>query len=307
MKAEQWRLGATAKKNRRVQSFAYMALGIVAAAVILPIFALFGFIVYNGIGKINWSFLTEAPDAMGGGGIFPALVGTIYLVLGTILIALPLGICAAIYLSEYAGSGKLVRAIRLSIVNLAGVPSIVQGLFGLGFFVLFIGGGIDKLIYHSKSPIWGQPCLFWGSCTLAVVILPIIITTTEEALKSVPGTFREASLGMGATKWQTIRRVILPSALPGILTGSILGVGRAAGETAPVMLTCAASFKPGLPQGMNDQAMLLPYHLYFVVTQIPNPKLDLEAGIALVLIAFVFVVSLAGIIIRGRMRRMRKW
>jgi phosphate transport system permease protein len=227
--------------------------------------------------------------------------------LGTIAIALPLGIGGAIYLSEYAGRSQLVRVIRMAIVNLAGVPSIVHGLFGLGFFVLFVGGGIDRLILHAHRPVWGQPCLLWGFCTLAVVILPIVITTTEEALRSVPKSFREASLSLGATKWQTIRRVVLPAGLPGIMTGAILGVGRAAGETAPVMITCAASFKPTLPQGWNDQAMLLPYHLYFVVTQVPNPSLQLEAGIALLLILLVFCTSLVAVVLRMRTRRTQQW
>ena len=189
----------------------------------------------------------------------------------------------------------------------AGVPSIVHGLFGLGFFVYFVGGGIDKYVLHTMRPVWGQPCLLWGFCTLAVVILPVIITATEEALLSVPGSFREGSLGLGATKWQTIRRVILPSALPGIMTGAILGVGRAAGETAPVMLTCAASLKSNLPQGLNDQAMLLPYHLYFVVTQVENPPLQLQAAIALVLIAVVFTINITAVVVRTRVRKLRKW
>jgi phosphate transport system permease protein len=195
----------------------------------------------------------------------------------------------------------------LAIVNLAGVPSIVHGLFGLGFFVLFIGGGIDRYVLRTSTPVWGQPCLLWGFCTLAVVILPVIITATEEALLSVPVSFREASLGLGATRWQTVRRVVLPTALPGILTGAILGIGRAAGETAPVMITCAASFKPFLPAGLNDSAMLLPYHLYFVVTQVPNPTVQLQAGIALVLIALVLCINIVAVMLRARAARRRKW
>lgn len=276
--------------------------------VIGPVLWLLGFIVYHGARQISWDFLRLPPNAVDAtGGIFPALVGTFYLMIGTILVALPLGIAGAIYLTEYAGRSRLVRVIRLSIVNLAGVPSIVHGLFGLGFFVLFIGGSIDQYIYRSSRPVWGQACLLWGFCTLAVVILPIIITATEEALLSVPASFRQASLALGATKWQTIRKVVLPTALPGILTGAILGIGRAAGETAPVMITCAASFMPTLPQGLNDQAMLLPYHLYFVVTQVPNPPVSLQAGIALVLIVMVFLINIVAVIIRSRVRRARKW
>jgi phosphate transport system permease protein len=297
-----------AARNRFTEKLAFGFLGLMMLGVILPILWVLGFIVYHGIQVVNWSFLTQAPRAIDArGGIFPALVGTFYLMAGTIAIALPLGIAGAIYLSEYAGKGPLVRIIRLAIVNLAGVPSIVHGLFGLGFFVYFIGGNIDRYIYHTDRPVWGQPCLMWGFCTLAVVILPVVITSTEEALQTVPRSFREASLGLGGTKWQTIRRVILPTALPGIMTGAILGIGRAAGETAPVMLTCAASFKPILPQGMNDQAMLLPYHLYFVVTQVPNPSIQLQAGIALVLIALVFAINISAVVVRTRARRARKW
>ena len=277
-------------------------------AVIVPIVWLLGFIAVHGIRQVDWTFLTHAPNAIDAtGGIFPALLGTLYLMIGTIAIALPLGIAGAIYLTEYAGKSTIVRLIRMAIVNLAGVPSIVHGLFGLGFFVLFVGGFIDRYIYQTDKPVWGQPCLLWGFCTLAVVILPVIITATEEALLSVPRSFREASLGLGATKWQTIRRVVLPTALPGILTGAILGVGRAAGETAPIMITCAASFKPTLPQGLNDQAMLLPYHLYFVVTQVPNPPLQLQAGIAFVLVAIVFFINISAVVLRTRLRRSRKW
>jgi len=295
-------------RNRRAERAAFAVLALLMGVVFVPILWLFGFIIWHGIRQVDWSFLTLAPNAIDAtGGIFPALVGTFYIMVGTAAIALPLGIAGAVYLTEYAGRSRLVRIIRMAIVNLAGVPSIVHGLFGLGFFVLFVGGGIDRFILNSQRPVWGQPCLLWGFCTLAVVILPIIITATEEALLSVPASFREASLGLGATKWQTVRRVVLPTALPGILTGAILGVGRAAGETAPVMITCAASFKPTLPQGLNDQAMLLPYHLYFVVTQVPNPPLQLQAGIALVLVAMVFLINVAAVVLRARIRRARKW
>lgn len=296
------------QRSRRAEQIAYAGLALCAAVVVIPILWLFWYIISNGISRINWAFLTQPPNAIDAeGGIFPALVGTAYLMLGTIVIALPLGIAGAVFLSEYAGSGRIVRLIRLAIVNLAGVPSIVHGLFGLGFFVYFVGGGVDRLILRTERPVWGQPCLLWGFCTLAVVILPIIITATEEALRTVPLSFREASLGLGASRLQTIRRVVLPAAMPGILTGAILGIGRAAGETAPVMITCAASFKPTLPQGLNDQAMLLPYHLYFVVTQVPNPSIGLQSGIALVLVALVFVINAAALAVRARARKARKW
>lgn len=301
------RASQVAARNHLTEKVAFAFLTLMMAAVVGPILWLFWYILSNGITQINGSFLTQFTQAGARGGIFPAIIGTFYIMLGTIAIALPLGVAGAIYLSEYAGKGWLVRVIRLAIVNLAGVPSIVHGLFGLGFFVYLIGGSIDRYIYHSQRPIWGQPCLLWGFCTLAVVILPVIITATEEALQTVPHSFREGSLGLGATKWQTIRKVILPTALPGIMTGAILGIGRAAGETAPVMLTCAASLKSTLPQGMNDQAMLLPYHLYFVVTQVENPPLQLQAGIALVLIGLVFTINIFAVIVRTRVRKARKW
>ena len=303
-------LGAdsVASAGRRKEKAAFGVLGFMMLLVVGPVLWIFWFVIYHGFRQISWAFLTQPPNAMdASGGIFPAIVGTLYLMLGTVVVALPIGIAGAIYLTEYAGRSRIVRLIRLAIVNLAGVPSIVHGLFGLGFFVYFVGGGIDRFVLHTERPVWGQACLLWGACTLAVVILPVIITATEEALLSVPVSFREASLGLGATKWDTIRRVVLPTALPGIMTGAILGIGRAAGETAPVMITCAASFKPFLPQGLNDQVMLLPYHLYFVVTQVPNPSLSLQAGIALVLIALVLGINLVAVILRTRMRRARKW
>lgn len=294
--------------NLRKQRIAFAVLFALLLMVVLPVLWLFGFIIYHGWRQVTWSFLTLPPRAVdAAGGIFPAIVGTVYLMIGTIAVALPLGVGGAVYLTEYAGRSRLVRLVRLAIVNLAGVPSIVHGLFGLGFFVLFVGGSIDRFILHTQRPVWGQPCLLWGFCTLAVVILPIVITATEEALMSVPVSFREASLGLGATKWQTVRRVVLPTALPGILTGAILGIGRAAGETAPVMITCAASFKPFLPSGLSDSAMLLPYHLYFVVTQVPNPSLQLQAGIALVLVALVFCINVSAVVLRTREHRRRKW
>lgn len=295
-------------RNRAVERIAFGVIGALTFLVIGPILWLFGYILWHGLPQMSWSFLRLPPRAIdAGGGIYPAIVGTLYLMVGTIAIALPLGIGGAIYLTEYAGRSRLVRLVHLAIVNLAGVPSIVHGLFGLGFFVLFVGGGIDRYVLRADRPVWGQPCLLWGFCTLAVVILPIVITATEEALLAVPATFREASLGLGATRWQTVRRVVLPAALPGVLTGAILGVGRAAGETAPVMITCAASFMPSLPRGLNDQAMLLPYHLYFVVTQVPHPTVQLQAGIALVLVGLVFMINIAAVMARTRARRRRRW
>ncbi|MEQ1821981.1 MAG: phosphate ABC transporter permease PstA [Fimbriimonadaceae bacterium] len=294
-------------RRRMTERIAFTLITLACASVIVPIFALF-YLISNGAKRISWGFLNEFPNAVDmTGGIYPAIVGTILLMLVTIAIALPLGIISAIYLVEYGGKSRWVSLIRQAIVNLAGVPSIVHGLFGLGFFVYFVGGAIDRLVLHAAKPVWGQPCLLWGAATLAVVVLPVIITATEEALLAVPQSFRDGSNALGSSKWNTIRRVVLPAALPGILTGAILAIGRAAGETAPVMLTCAASFSPTISYGLNNQQMLLPYHLYFVVTQAPNAPIDLKAGIALVLIALVGMMSLVGIVIRTRVRRARKW
>jgi len=229
---------------------------------------------------------------MRSGGIFPALVGTIYLVLGAIIFALPIGLLAAIYLSEYALDNLLNRMVKLSIVNLAGVPSVVYGLFGLALFVIFFKFGASILS---------------GSLTLGIMILPIIITTSREALESVPYSFREVSYSLGASKWQTIRHIVLPNAIPGILTGTILGLGRAAGETAPILFTVAAFYLPQLPKSIFDQAMALPYHLYVISTQVPNVDEKIRYGTALVLLVLVLFMNLVAIIIRYQLRKKKKW
>ncbi|SDK85449.1 phosphate ABC transporter permease PstA [Natronincola ferrireducens] len=252
--------------------------------VVIPTLLIIGFIVVKGLEGINWEFITAMPrKGMREGGIFPAIVGTIYLVLGTIAFALPLGIGSAIYLTEYATHGRLYKLIRLAILNLAGVPSVVYGLFGLGLFVLFLGFGSSILA---------------GALTLACLILPIVITASEEALKSVPQSYREASLALGATKWQTIQNVVLPHAMSGILTGGILGIGRAAGETAPILLTVAAFFLPRLPKSVFDQAMALPYHLYIISTQVPDMPEEIKYGTALVLLGIVGIFFMIATTIR---------
>lgn len=275
------------------QRIAFAVMGLATLAVLLPVILVIAMLVVKGLPAISWEFLTAAPiKQMKAGGIFPAILGTLYLVIGTIAVAIPLGVGSAIYLTEYAGQNWVTRLIRLAIVNLAGVPSVVYGLFGLGLFVLFLGIGASILA---------------GSLTLGLLILPMIITSTEEALVSVPKSFREASLALGATKWQTIRHAVLPYALPGILTGTILGVGRAAGETAPILFTVAAFYLPRLPDSVFDQVMALPYHLYVTATQIPNmPKVN-QYGTTLVLLGLVLGVNLAAIMIRARVRRARKW
>jgi len=278
---------------RITQKIAFTTLFLFAVIAIAPIVIILTVLVKNGISAINWEFLSEMPrQGMKAGGIFPAIVGTLLLVGGTVLIALPVGVCAAIYLSEYAPKNRLTRLIKLSIVNLAGVPSIVHGLFGLGLFVLFFGFGASLLA---------------GCLTLAVLILPVIITASEEALRAVPVTFREASYALGASKWQTVRRVVLPSALPGILTGAILGIGRAAGETAPILFTVAAFYLPRLPGSVFDQVMALPYHLYVIATQVPNVPKEFQYGTALVLVTLVFGINLVAIVIRYLYRRANRW
>lgn len=251
------------------------------------------FLVARGWRAINWTFLTQPPtDSMTKGGILPCIIGTLCLSIGAIVVALPIGVVSAIYLNEYARPGRIVRIIRLGINNLAGVPSVVFGLFGLAFFVVYLDMGVSILA---------------GSLTLGAMTLPVIIGSTEEALRGVPDTYREASLGLGATKWQTIRSVVLPAALPGILTGTILGLSRAAGETAPIMFTAAVFFTPSLPTSIFDEIMALPYHIYVLATagtEIEATR-PLQYGTALVLIVLVLGLNLIAIIYRSRLRKKR--
>lgn len=274
------------KTTQRIAFFLFFLANLL---VIIPVFYIFIIILKNGLPAISWEFLTSMPRmGMREGGIFPAIVGTLCLVLGTILFGFPVGILAAIYLTEYAKDNFLTRIIKLAIINLAGVPSVVYGLFGLGLFVIFLKFGASILA---------------GSLTLAIMSLPVIITTSKEALERVPYSFREVSFSLGASRWQTIWNVVLPNALPGILTGAILAISRAAGETAPILFTVAAFYLPHLPHSIFDQVMALPYHLYVISTQVPNIKLEIRYGTALVLIALVFSMDLIAIIIRANLRR----
>lgn len=275
------------------QRIAFSILGISTCVVLVPVFLIFFILMEKGIHAINWEFLTAMPRlGMRAGGIFPAIVGTIYLVAGTVAVALPLGLFAAIYLVEYAKESRLTRLVEVAIVNLAGVPSVVYGLFGLGLFVIFL-----KL----------DASILAGSLTLAIMILPVIITASKEALQTVPKSFREVSLALGVSKWETIRCVVLPNALPGILTGTILGVSRAAGETAPILFTVAAFYLPKLPKSIFDQCMALPYHLYVISTQVPNVNPKIQYGTALVLVSLVFLMNLIAIVIRSRFRAKKQW
>ncbi len=275
------------------QNIAFTIMLLSAILVILPVALVIVVIIKNGFSAISWEFLTQMPRAgMREGGILPAIIGTFYLVSGAVLFALPLGLAAAIYLSEYSKDTWINRVIRLSIINLAGVPSVVFGLFGLALFVGFMKFGTSIIA---------------GSLTLGVMILPVIITSSREALESVPKSFREVSLSLGATKLQTIRHSVLPHALPGILTGAILGVGRAAGETAPILFTVAAFYLPRLPQSAFDQVMALPYHLYVISTQVPNVATNVRYGTALVLLAIVMIMNILAVTIRSHFRKKKKW
>jgi phosphate transport system permease protein len=277
----------------RTQRIAFFFLFLATLLIVVPVGLIIVIIIQKGWLAINWQFLSDIPrQGMRAGGIFPAIVGTIYLVLGAIIFALPIGLLAAIYLSEYAKETFLTRIIKLAIVNLAGVPSVVYGLFGLALFVVFFKFGASILS---------------GAFTLGIMILPIIITASREALESVPYSFREVSYSLGASKWQTIRYIVLPNAIPGILTGAILGLGRAAGETAPILFTVAAFYLPRLPKSIFDQAMALPYHLYVISTQVPNVDEKIRYGTALVLLVLVLFMNLVAIIIRYQFRKKKKW
>ena len=275
------------------QRLGFSLLTLMTFLTIIPIMGVVIYIIYLGLPAINLEFLTGFPrEGMREGGILPAIIGTFYLTLGTAIFAVPLGIGSAIYLSEYAPDNRATQLIRIAIINLAGIPSVVYGLFGLGLFVLFLGFGTSILA---------------GSLTLSIMTLPVIISTTEEALRAVPQSFRTVSMSLGATKWQTIRRIVLPQALPGILTGVILGLERAAGETAPILFTVAAFFLPRLPNSPLDATMALPYHLYVISTQVPGMPIKIQYGTALVLLAFVLSMNLVATAIRSRARARRQW
>lgn len=275
------------------QNIAFTFLFISTLFILIPILLILAVIFRNGYSSLNWAFITQFPKfGMRLGGILPTIIGTIYLVFGTLIFSLPVGILAAVYLSEYAKDHWLKRVVEVAIVNLAGVPSVVYGLFGLGLFVVFLRFGASILA---------------GSLTLAIMSLPVIITASREALGTVPLSFREVSLALGATKWQTIQRTVLPNALPGILTGTILALSRAAGETAPILFTAAAFYLPRLPRSIFDQCMALPYHLYVITTQVPNVKVSIQYGTALVLILLVLMMNMAAILIRAHFRKRKLW
>jgi phosphate transport system permease protein len=281
------------QKNKRNEKLFRMLFMMMAILLVLPVLAVLGVLIHKGGPALSWDFFTTNPtQGMTAGGIWPALVGTMWLVGVALSVSVPLGVSAAIYLSEYAKDNWLTRVINLAIINLAGVPSIVHALFGLGAFVLFFDLGKSILA---------------ASLTLAVMTLPEIIVTSREAMQAVPRPFREASWSLGATRWQTIRHIVLPNSGSGILTGIILGVSRTVGETAPIMFTGAAFFLPYMPETVWDQTMAMSLHLFVVATQVPDAPEALPFGVALSLIAMVLTLNTMSIIFRTRLRRKKKW
>ena len=281
------------KRNQKKQKLFQLLFMMMTLLLILPVMIILGMLIYKGGGIISVDFLFSSPtDGMTAGGIFPAIFGTIWLVAVALLVSVPVGVAAAIYLSEYAPDNWLTRLINLAIINLAGVPSIVHALFGVGAFVIFFGFGTSILA---------------ASLTLAIMTLPVVIVASRESLQAVPQAFRVACWNMGATRWQTIRRVVLPNAVSGILTGVILEVSRTTGETAPIMFTGAVFFLPFLPQGVFDQTMALSLHLFVVSTQVPGVPENLPYGVALVLIGMVLAMNSISIAFRMHLRGKKKW
>ncbi len=272
------------------QKIGFTALFICMAVTLFFLLIIVYFVGAKGMKVISWEFLTQAPrNAMTAGGVAPAIVGSFYLILGAILLALPLGLACAIYLCEYSPKGYIVNIIRISINNLAGVPSVIFGLFGLAVFVKFLKFGVSILS---------------GSLTLGILVLPVVISSAQEALLAVPQSLREASLALGATKWETIKKIVLPTALPGILTGTILSIGRIAGETAPILFTAAAFYLRGYPKSIFSEVMALPYHIYALMTEGTHPKEQtaIAYGCALILLLLVLLVSFMAIFIRQKYR-----
>jgi phosphate transport system permease protein len=281
------------RRNKQVEWLFKVLFLMMTVILVIPVVVILSVLVVKGHSAISWEFLTTIPtNGMTEGGIFPALVGTIWLVAVALVASVPLGVASAIYLSEYAPDNWLTRVINLAIINLAGVPSIVHALFGLGAFVLFFKFGTSILA---------------ASLTLAIMTLPVVIVATRESLQAVPMAFREACWNMGATRWQTIRKVVLPNAISGILTGIILEVSRTAGETAPIMFTGAALYLPFLPQSVFDQTMAMSLHLYVISTQVPGVPEELPYGVALVLISIVLVMNALSIAFRVYLRGKKKW
>jgi phosphate transport system permease protein len=281
--------------------------GLCAFVIIAAVLIVMGDIIIGGLPQVSWTFLSAAPEqGMTEGGIFPAIAGTFLLVLIMSVAGVPIGTITAIYLSEYVRSGSVfARVIRFAVNTLAGIPAIVFGLFGLGFFVQFVGIGMDRAFLPEGELLWGKPCILWASLTMALLTLPVVIVSVEEAIRSVPRELREASLALGATKWETIRRIVLPNSMTGIMTGAILAVSRGAGEVAPILFTGAAYFLPRPPGSLADQFMELGYHVYIMATQ--SSDVDATKGIqyatTLVLLVLTFMLNFSAIYLRYRMRK----
>ena len=282
-----------ARTSRRNALLGVYLLRLITLLTALPVIGVIVYIIVRGAPALSWEFISAMPrDGMRAGGILPAIMGTFYLTLGTAVFSVPLGVAAGIYIAEYAPDNRATRLVRIAIINLAGIPSVVYGLFGLGLFVLFLKFGTSILA---------------ASLTLSIMTLPVIISTTEEALRQVPNAFRVVSTSLGATRWQTIQRITLPQALPGVITGVILGLERAAGETAPIMFTGAAFFLPLLPQSPLDATMALPYHIFVISTSVPGMPLEIQYGTVLVLLIFVLGMNVIATLVRNRARARRQW
>ncbi|MBA0882620.1 phosphate ABC transporter permease PstA [Flavobacterium undicola] len=298
------------KRNEDIKGKLVIGLTQIAVLLIIAIlFIILGIIIYQGREKFSWEFISSFPtDGMTKGGIFPALIGTFILVVVMSIAAVPFGTITAIYLTEYAReNSKFAAAVRFSIRTLAVVPSIIFGLFGLGFFIQFVGGGIDKT-FNGGELHWGQPNIIWASLTMALLTLPVIIVSVEEALKTIPRELREASLALGATKWQTIRKVVFPGSISGIMTGTILAVSRGAGEVAPILFTGAAYYLATLPKSLSDQFMNLGYHVYIMSTQSSDVEktMPIQFATTLVLLILTLSLNLVAVVIRSRIRRRAK-
>lgn len=284
---------ASIRQRQNTQRLGFALVTTVAGLTIIPILFIIGYIFYRGFSAISWEFLTGFPtNGLKAGGIYPAILGTVILTFVVTLFAVPIGIGAAIYLAEYATDNRWTRSIRIAIINLAGIPSVVYGLFGLGAFVIFMQLGVSILA---------------GGLTLGIMTLPVIISAAEEALRAVPQAFRVVSISLGGTRWQTIRRIVLPQALSGITTGVILGLERTAGETAPILFTAAVVYQPNLPNSLLSPTMALPYHLYTISTQVPGMPESYQYGTALVLLVFVLGLNALATWIRLRARKRRQW
>ena len=296
-------------KNKIIGKAAAVVTGLATLLIVAVLVYMLTEIIINGKNYLTWEFLTQSPtEGMTAGGIFPAIVGTVLLVLIMSILGVPIGTITALYLSEYAKRNSIfTKLIRFAVNTLAGVPSIVFGLFGLGFFVQFIGGGMDKLFSSPDQVMWAQPSILWASATMAFLTIPVVIVSVEEALRSVPQDYRAAGLALGATKWQTIRKIVIPNSISGILTGTILAIGRGAGEVAPILFTGAAYFLPHLPSSLSDQFMNLGYHIYIMSTQSTDVEATkgIQYATVSVLLLVTFTLNFVAVLVRYRIRKKR--